>query len=447
MQILTTDKLIKLVGMKSILRPGNRYVVSDQEAQMYLGIENQRRRTGRSDIYTDFRLSSFNPYERRYDGSDASGKNIAVYRHFAFGDSLIATAIPRYIKTLYPTCRIYYYCHPDMFDLNLGNQFIEHGLPIPIPINLDACVNFHDWHIFYEGMLENNSEPDQRNCYDDLFEFCGLRNVPPHFKRPFIHIRPTDYDAIKRWESDANVKLDLGEKYIIYQLSPANENRCYPVAYSREFWALFNANFSDYKVYVIGLDPNDRRKPIFNGLPKTVNMLNRSPSFRHLIPLIENAKLVVCPDSAIGHLAACFPHVPVISLWGPFSPDDRVKYYGNHYPLFHGKKACRWCPCHDHTFDIPAEKCIHGGRWHEIKDKYNDYCRTIGAVFDPDTLDMWCAALADITPLEILELADRLLKGERTPEHLSVEEDTDCQPGRLKDGEYEKADISEELMM
>jgi ADP-heptose:LPS heptosyltransferase len=447
MQIITTNKMVRLAGLKAVLRPGGRYVISDQEATTYLAIENRRRMTGRSDIYTDFTVSAFNSYERRYDGSDANGKNIAVYRHNAFGDSLIATALPRYIRTLYPDAKVYFYCHPDMFDMHLGNQFIEHNMAIPIPIPFEACRFFHHWHVFYEGMLENNSEPDQNNCYDDMFGFCGFRDVPPHFKRPYIFIRPSDYASVRNWETDEKIKLDLGGKYIVYQLMPANENRSYPVLYSRMFWQLFNENFSDYRIYVVGLDEHGRRAGIFRDLPKTVNMLHKAPSFRHLIPLLENAKLVICPDSSIGHLAACFPHVPVISLWGEFHPDDRVKYYGNHYPIFHGKDACRLAPCHCHEFEMNIGKCAQGGRWHEIRDRYNENCKKLGAVHDPNTLDGWCAAMADITPMEILELADKLLKGHRSPEHMSVEEDTSCHSKKIGDGEYEHVDISGELLM
>lgn len=447
MQVLTTNKLVRLAGLKAILRPGTRYVISDQEAQIYLNIENQRRRTGRQDIFTDFRVTAFNSYERRYDGSDINGKNLAIYRHNAWGDSLMASAVPRYIKSLYPTAEIYFYCHPDMFDLHLGNQFIEHNMAIPIPISLDACKHFHDFHVFYEGMLENDSEPDQNNCYDNFFAFCGLRDVPDHYKRPYVFIRPGDYFQAKVWQEDKEIQFDPTGKYVVCHLSPANENRCYPMIYSRRFWELFIANFSDFKIYVIGLDPDGRRKGMFKDLPRVVNMLSKASSVRHYIPLLENAKLIIAPDSSIGHLAACFPHVPVISLWGPFHPNDRVKYYGNHYPICHGKDACRHCPCHNHEFEIPIQQCQAGGRWNEIRERYNEACRKAGAVHDPNTLDGWCAALADITPMEILELADKLLKGHRTTEHLSVEEDPLCQPKKLSAGEFEEVSIEDERLM
>jgi len=446
-QVLTTDRLVRLAGLKAVLRPGTRYVISDQEAYTYLGVEKQRRLTGRTDIFTDFRVSSFNNYERRYDGSDLNGRNVAIYRHNAWGDSLMASAVPRYVKTLYPGAEIYFYCHPDMFDLHLGNQFVQYNMAVPIPISLDACRCFHDFHIFYEGMLENDSEPDQNNCYDNFFAFCGLRDVPDHFKRPYVFIRPSDYDSVKTWEADEGVKLDLAAKYIVYHLMPGNENRAYPVLYSRLFWQLFNANFSDYRIYVVGLDEHGRRSGLFRDLPKTVNLLHKARSFRHLVPLLENAKLVVCPDSSVGHLAACFPHVPVISLWGEFHPDDRVKYYGNHYPIFHGKTACRYSPCHCHEFDMNIQKCRTGGRWDEIRMKYNEDCDKVGAVHNPETLDGWCAAMADITPMEILEVADKLLQGHRSPEHLSVEEDPACQPQKIEAGDYEHADIEDERLM
>lgn len=445
MQIIMTDKIVRLSGLKVLLRPGTRYVISDQEAYLYKNAEGMRRQTGLTDTFTDIHFSSFNSYERRYAGQPASGKKIAIYRHSAYGDQLIASSIPRYIKFLYPDAKVFYYCHVDMFSFHVGNQFLERGLPIPLPISFDAARNFYDWHVFYEGMLENDGEPDQNCCYDNLFAFCGLQNVPDHFKRPYIFLKPDDYRAMRSWEEDKDIGFNPEEKYIVYHLSPANENRCYPLLLARRFWELFSANFADYRIYVVGLDSDGRRAQMFTGLPRVINMLSKVSTFREHVPLIENANLVVCPDSSIGHLAACFPEVPVISLWGPFSPNDRVKYYGNHYAIFH-PELCPHAPCHDHTFQIPEDKCQMSPHYEGIRESMKKVAEKYKAVFPEGPLE-WCVCLAGIQPEEILGLADKLLKGHRTMAHAKVIANKELIMPKLKEGEYEEISIKNEKLM
>lgn len=176
---------------------------------------------------------------------------------------------------------------------------------------------------------------------------------------------------------------------------------------------------------------------MFEGFDRVVNLLNRVKSFRMHVPLIERASLLICPDSSFGHLAACFPHVPVISLWGVFHPDNRVKYYGNHYPL-HNFDVCRWAPCHNHEFDIPLHQCRKGGHWDAVREKYNAFCKKAHVIHDENTLDGYCAVLASIEPETILELADRLLKGHRSADHLRVEEAAETDVVHIKEDDYRR---------
>lgn len=342
MKIVQPDKLVKTDDY--YLKPKCRYVVSDYELDILLTFTSQ----------TNWNWSSFNAYERRYGGQSLNGKSLCIYRHNAWGDQLIASAVPRWLKTKWPGATIHLYCHPKVLPLWLGNPFVE-GCAIPLPIPFDA-VKHYDYHAFYEGMLEGNSEKDQECCYDDFFSVIGMdpKEVPPELKRPCIFPRPEDYIF---WNEQG---LAFFRPYLLYHLSPDNGNRCYPVNLGMKFLKLFLDAFPKHNVIIVGTDKEQQYtnmiQLLFFGHPRVLNLVDKTRTFRDLIPIIEGASAVVCPDSAIMHLAACFPNVPVVSLWGLFAPQDRIKYYPRNKAIFH-PEVCPHSPCHDHNFYLPKESC------------------------------------------------------------------------------------------
>lgn len=346
-----------------------------------------------------YRESNFNSYERRYAGQNSNGRRIAMMRSSAIGDTLMSTAVAHYILHQYPETRIDVYCSPVVQSLWGGTGVVIY----PHALTLDAAQRY-DWHIFYEWMLESNSEPDQRNCYDDAFAFVGIdpATVPDEFKRPFVVEHPHDSDELKESRLTGGThgpdgfEMKLPESYFIYQLSAANPNRSYPVELAAEACdRICRATGMD--CIIVGTTKNQEIEPkemtrfqplIESG--RALSLVNRTKNFRTMIPLIKKSKLVVCVDSSIGHLAAAFPEVPVISLWGLFHPDDRVKYYSNHHPIF-PKETCPHAPCHNHEFTLPQVQC---------KDAVNAIPGEQRA----------CNVLRAITPARIEKLATALME-------------------------------------
>jgi len=321
-------------------KPHNRYVVSNYELDELMAKSPR----------TVFNWSNFTPYEKRYAGQDLNGKRVCIYRHSAWGDQLIVSALPHYLKTLYPDAILNMYCHPKVLSLWRGNQFVM-GSAIPLPIPFDAVKYGYDYHIFLEGMLESDSEIDQENCYDSMFSFCGFKpeDVPAVYKRPCVFPMPDDYRLFPQ--------LKLPSKYILYHASPNNMNRCYPVELGAKLCKLVYEYFGVPVVVVGSFEKKYKSNSLwFDGILGVTNLVDKTASFRDLIPIVENASLLICPDSAVMHLASCFPHVPVVSLWGLFSPNDRIKYYPNSYPLFN-KHVCSVAPCHCHDFELPLPDC------------------------------------------------------------------------------------------
>lgn len=370
------------------LQPFVRYVLPAGPAQAF-----KRAMVGLGIEITE---SVFNSFCRPYGGANLNGKRLAFFRHSAYGDQLMATSVPIYLKHLFPHAMIDVYCAPDVME-------IWHGLPVRVfkaPMTLEA-VQAYDWHLFYDQMLEENREPDQGNAFDDMFAFAGFREVPEVFKVPKVVPLESDTIEITREAKSRGWPT----KYLVYQLGAANQNRTYPYAEGGKFIRAFLDTRPDWSVVVVGIDKTPMQAAqnalvnaggarTLRGDPRVLNLVNQLKSFRSLIPIVSGAGLVVCPDSSIGHLAAAFPQVPVISLWGLFSPNDRAKYYPNHTAIW-PQAVCPHAPCHSHEFKLPQAKCANAAN------------ATAGE-------QKWCNVLRAITPEQILKTATEILNPKKT---------------------------------
>jgi ADP-heptose:LPS heptosyltransferase len=77
-----------------------------------------------------------------------------------------------------------------------------------------------------------------------------------------------------------------------------------------------------------------------------------------------------------------------VSLWGSYDPTDRCKYYPKSVPIFK-PDTCPHAPCRPQG-GLPQAKC---------KDATNRTKKT----------QMWCNALRNITPEDIVEAAKKVV--------------------------------------
>jgi ADP-heptose:LPS heptosyltransferase len=306
----------------------------------------------------------------------------------------MVTGVVAYLLHRWPRARIDIYCSPHVMSLWAG-------LPVrvlPAPLVFDAAKTY-DFHLFYDQMLEQNGEPDQECAYDDLFGYAGLADVTDSWKRPRVELLDEDFAELAsfRWPA----------QWAVVQLQASNPNRTYPPDQLARFCVRYLQRYPQDEIVLVGEDKpvglmlmfenafeaeldladihGKDRTDYYLRMRKLVGLLK---SFRSLVPLVARARLVVGPDSSLGHLAAAFPKVPVISLWGLFDPDDRVKYYRNHTPLFF-PLVCPHAPCRNHQFKLPQEQC---------REALN---ATPGE-------QPWCNALRHIDPETILRTATEL---------------------------------------
>ncbi len=344
-------------------------------------------------------FSSFNTYERKF-APDGKIPNVLLYRHDAYGDQLMCTAVARAIQNMHRKARVDVVCGPNV--TRMWDGIANVCMPTPMEFEM---VQQYNWHILYDEMLESDGEPEQVNAYDGLLQYAGIdpESVPDSFKRPTITVSPKDCGL---WDELREKHVKKG-KYLLYQLQTSNYTRTYPPELGAEFLAQWVENRPDWPVIVVGRNERKMYSPfpeqsrdeaqVFTDILKErtkgtkgmiISLIDGTKDFRLLNPLVANAGLVVTPDTALGHVAAAFPGVPTISLWGVFSPDDRAKYYPNHHPMV--GQGCPHAPCHCHLFRVPASKCKDAvGDWHTRAAPY-------------------CNAIANIKPEEILEKAMEL---------------------------------------
>lgn len=79
--------------------------------------------------------------------------------------------------------------------------------------------------------------------------------------------------------------------------------------------------------------------------------LYNQPILRDLWALTTQASIVIGPDSMMVHVAGSMD-IPCVGLWGPCKPDNRVKYYKNHFPVWK-KEVCQFSPCFAYAGTFP----------------------------------------------------------------------------------------------
>ena len=379
MMVLNSRVLVRFDG-QTFLKPFDRACVPNELGRHLYNAAPDR-----------MKWSNIDCWERRYGGQDLAGKSLCLVRYQGIGDLLMMTALVRYLRHTYPTALIHFYTLASMYSSNVlyGNPDLDGSCAFPLPVALDA-IKQYDYHIFIDGMIEHNAERDQSNAYDDLFAFCGLRDVADEWKRP--HLRPLPGDW--KWVEDSG--MDLSRPYVAFQTQTSTPIRDYPAEMGAQCVDEMLKRMPGHRVAIMG----QVESPAFSRFKGNERVLwcVGAPNWRYMIPVVYGADCLVTGDTGMGHVAAAFPHVPVVGLWGAFSHASRAKYYRNHTPIEHAG-VCPHQPCYTHGQGIPVAKCRASRAWKEGQTH--------------------CSAMLDIAPAEIADaVARRVIAGK--PGHVGM---------------------------
>jgi len=289
------------------------------------------------------RMSGIGHYVRHYCGQDLNGKTLVAWRGYGIGDQVMWSAILRALKWRWPGATIVNYAHPRLFQLWAGQPYFE-CLTEPIPF---ADWKAADYHLIGEDLSETDFEPDADSHIDLVLRRCGLdpAAIPAAEKLPVITVSQEARSAAAAWLHAycPGVAPASPRPLILWQLASSNLQRAYPPVQTQRALRLLAKTLPGAAIVIVARSKDLAHYPHLRLPPGGVLCLDQPLST--VFALLERAALVICPDSCIGHAAAAFPQVPVLSLWGPWPPAFLATYYANHVPL-RSPFGCAPCRLH-----------------------------------------------------------------------------------------------------
>jgi ADP-heptose:LPS heptosyltransferase len=260
-----------------------------------------------------------------------------------------------------------------------NQPFVRSVSTLPI---LWETVKLFDHFLPFESVVNMDEHPDQLHPVDAMFHKIGVdpESIPAAEKSVRPIFTPGELGTLSKY---------MGKRVGLYQFTAANPVRSLPVNDSIFLIAKLAEALPDihwlclYDEYV----PEDYRNTLDMEIAKR-QLSNveayTAPNLRELWALTEHVSVVVCPDSMMAHVAGVFG-TPCVGLWGPMSPESRVRYYQNHHPVYH-REFCPHSPCFAYSGTFPR------------------YCPS-----RPATRTV-CDVMAGITPAEVIDLVKKVAR-------------------------------------
>jgi ADP-heptose:LPS heptosyltransferase len=202
-----------------------------------------------------------------------------------------------------------------------------------------------DFHKIVEEIIELDREPDQTDIWTTHFRFFGIADVPPERCRP-VNIVTT---KARRMAAEWLIASKIDGPVLLYQIGATSPARSQSWGRVQETAEALRDAYPDLRVVLVG-GKDARAFPAMEGVSR---LIGEDPLV--MVGLCSLARVIVCPDSCINHIAAGLGNAspPVVSLWSSFSPESRVATYPRQFPIYN-RLPCS--PCFHHEFG-PVEGC------------------------------------------------------------------------------------------
>lgn len=313
------------------------YVMSDTDIAQFKNIAPEKI----GDI-TDFK-EAYRPYK----GEDLSGKTLLTLRSGGIGDLLFMTPAIKHIKSKYKDCKIMSAAGFSYKDVLFNNPYIDELYSMPFSTRI---LDMADYHLMFEGLIENNILAQSINAYDLFTETFKINSssLTREEKQPIIVLKDEESEWAEKFLSQ-----HLGTKRLLVgmQIETSTERRTFPNDKTIQLMKiLFD---EDFNIVVFG---GMRQIPLAESFLMELKKFHEDkriiflPLFnltlRHNIALASKADIHINPDSAFVHIAAAF-NIPQIGLYGPFPSKVRMYHFNNAIGL-NAQVAC--APCFKHGY-------------------------------------------------------------------------------------------------
>jgi ADP-heptose:LPS heptosyltransferase len=290
--------------------------------------------SGQANIYPPKRIKQL----RRL--LETQSPNICVIRGEGMGDVLMTTPTLDALKKIFPSTPTITYATNTRY-LNGGLVKVLQGNPSIDKIidrdqvdesEYDLTINLHCPCVAYE---KKENPPINRI---DLF--AAHAGVKLENKTPRYFLQPEEVEAGISFLRANRIKSKVIMVHIFTTTARRNLNSTMFKSTlmdltSRGYSLLILSHSSDY--------PSD---VLFDNIPGA--HILKDQDIRTIAGIMVSCDLVICPDSAILHLAGALG-VPTVSLFGHTDPRARINYYPNAVAIWPGERAaCAPCwsgPC------------------------------------------------------------------------------------------------------
>jgi ADP-heptose:LPS heptosyltransferase len=286
-----------------------------------------------------------------YSGQDLNNKNLLIFRTGGIGDLLFINPIIRYIKEVYPTCKISLACGPQYQPMVETFEGIDKLYDLPF--NASILFDNH-YHAIFEGVIERTRESEKTNAYMLFSKSLGL-DIPVEKLIP--HQKPKQ-DKVDECKKILEMWKILDKPFVLLQPRASS-----PIRTPRfDFWEKVIDKIVDLDYNVILTDSphqKDKLDKFIFGLKnrnRVYNFCGHSKSLDYTIALTSMSNLVIATDSALIHIGASLKK-KVFGVYGPFPGHIRMSTYPN----------CDWiepkdykcCPCFQHGH-LPCQYSKNG---------------------------------------------------------------------------------------
>jgi heptosyltransferase-2 len=291
-----------------------------------MNVRSRRRRTPNKRIRIDRLLRSAVP------------KILIKRRLGGIGDVLMTTPLLKALKELIPRCEITY-----ATDMNYSNgalgQVIQHNPYVDrlIPNEMVRETEYdYAVDITATGLNREKSGSVPPNRINMFAEEVGI-SVDGDPVPVYEVTRDEQAQAVK--EIEEKIGPREGKRIIALQARSNDARRTWPLDHVQNLADLLT---KDENVHVLLFDWGNTTKRWQKTNDRVHLLLDRT--LIDTAGLIEQADIVVCPDSSMLHLAGAL-NKKIVTVFGPIPPESRINHYANATAI---------------TLDLPCRNCVVG---------------------------------------------------------------------------------------
>lgn len=327
-------------GVTQTFEAGRTYLLANAQVERLMRDQNVSSRTYKISR-VDTRIVN------AHQAAFRKGQRILIYNGSGgFGDQVLTWPVARFLAK--QGLQVHVLTDPGNNVCWWGFDFAKTVQTIPI---LWESVKMFDHFAHWEAVVNMDEHSDQEHPIDMMLQKIGYNpdDVPAEDKCVRPVFTPSELGTLKLY-------LQSGKRIGLYQLSSANPVRCLTPndsvfnlikiaeAFPDMHWLCLYDEFVPPE-YKSTLEAEVAKREL-----KNVELFC-APNLRELWALTEYVSVVISPDSMMAHIAGAFG-TPCVGLWGPISPQTRVKYYKNHFPIWH-KEFCPHAPCFAYSNTFP----------------------------------------------------------------------------------------------